>query len=86
MHWSESKKRGIWTHTVAAWKKRAVAADVEWGTQGKPGGRQAEVTAKITLGSGSVSCRPLELLNSLPTALPANLDLHHHGRVGVDTR
>ena len=40
----------------------------------KPGGRQAEVTAKIKLGSGSVSCRPLELLNSLPAALPANLD------------
>jgi hypothetical protein len=33
------------------------------------------VTAKIRLGSGgSVSCRPLELLNSLPAALPTNLD------------
>ena len=42
-----------------------------WGTKGKPGGRQAEVTAKIKLGSGgSVSCRPLELLNSRPAPLP----------------
>jgi hypothetical protein len=71
--WSESKKHGIWTRTAGAWKKRAAAADVEWGTKGKPGGRQAEVTAKITLGSGgSVSCRPLELFNSLPAALPTN--------------
>ena len=56
------------------------------GTQGKLGGRQAEVTAKIKLGSGSVSCRPLELLNSLPAALPANLDQVFIITVGVDTR
>ena len=46
---------------------------MEWGTNGKPGGRQAEVSVKIKLGSGTtVSCRPLELLNGLPAVLPMN--------------
>jgi hypothetical protein len=48
---------------------------VEWGTKGTLGGRQAEVSAKIKLGSGAaVSCRPLELLNSLPALLPMHLN------------
>ena len=46
---------------------------MEWGTKGKPGGRQAEVTVKIKMATGaSVSCRPLELLNYLPPALPSH--------------
>jgi len=71
--WSESKKHGVWTRTATAWKKRSASLGVEWGTHGKPGGRQAEVTAKIKLGSGATaSCRPLELLNTFPAPLPVN--------------
>lgn len=70
-NWSTSQKRGIWTRTTIFWKRRAGNVGVDWGTKGKPGGRHAEVTAKIKIASGaSMSCRPLELVNSSPAPLP----------------
>jgi hypothetical protein len=69
--WSTSKKRGICTRTAVAWKRRANSVGVDWGTKGKPGGRKAEVTAKIKIAfGGSASCRPLEFVNSSPALLP----------------
>jgi hypothetical protein len=69
--WSASRKRGIWTRTAATWKRRAESVDVTWGTKGQLGGRRAEVTAKIKVASGgSISCRPLELVNASPPCLP----------------
>jgi hypothetical protein len=57
------------------WKTRANSVGVDWGTKGKPGGRKAEVTAKIKIASGgSASCRPLELVNSSPAPLPTRPD------------
>jgi hypothetical protein len=69
--WSASRNRGIWTRTAATWKRRAESVDVAWGTKGQLGGRRAEVTAKIKVVSGgSISCRPLELVNASPPCLP----------------
>jgi hypothetical protein len=60
---------------LVSWKEPSTALGVKWGTKGKPGCQQAEVTCEDqTQLWSTISCRPLELLNNMPAPLPMHLN------------